>query len=41
MSEIEGRDCTQKEYLANPKDMVRCLAEGLRQIHSIDISGCP
>lgn len=41
ISEIAGIDCSSVIYEANPETMVRSLAEGLRQMHSLDIASCP
>lgn len=38
---LEGETLTAKEYLSNPRELVRLLARAMRMIHSIDISGCP
>lgn len=41
MSEIEGVDCSNSVHHTNKEGVVRNLAAGLRQIHSLDISECP
>jgi aminoglycoside phosphotransferase len=41
MSEIEGLDCANDAHRKDLKGMVINLAEGLKLIHSVDISNCP
>lgn len=41
MSEVEGEDCSREGNLRQPKNTVRQLAYGLKQLHKLDISDCP
>ncbi|GAA0375678.1 APH(3') family aminoglycoside O-phosphotransferase [Bacillus horti] len=41
MSEIKGQHGATQELLENPELLVRCYADGLRDIHSIAIENCP
>ena len=41
MSEIEGLDCSQEAYRQDPEELVRLLAAGLKEMHSLEISDCP
>lgn len=41
MSEIEGLDCSNPAHHSDMEGLVRNLALGLRQIHSLDITDCP
>ncbi|MEJ6951791.1 APH(3') family aminoglycoside O-phosphotransferase [Natronospora cellulosivora (SeqCode)] len=41
MSEIKGFECSNQYYRKEPEKMVKIFAEGLKEIHKIDISECP
>jgi len=41
MTEVTGLDASNKQVHSNPKELVSCLAKGLRTIHEVDISNCP
>lgn len=41
MTEVEGIDLSQKEWIDKPVENVKLLAKSLRFFHSIDISDCP
>lgn len=41
MSKIEGRMLCSPEFLENPAQLIKLLAEGLRMLWSVDITGCP
>ncbi len=41
MSKIAGQMACSHEYMSDPKLQCRMLAEGLRQLWSIDVSDCP
>ena len=41
ISEVPGLDLSRDEHRNDPELLVRTLASGLRQIHSVDISHCP
>ena len=38
---IEGEDCTHAQYLSEPMRLAVLLGERLRELHSLDFSGCP
>lgn len=38
---IEGEDCTHAQYLSEPRRLAILLGERLRELHSLDFSGCP
>lgn len=40
-SRVKGEDCTHSQYLAEPKRLAALLGERLRELHSLDFSGCP
>ncbi len=41
MSRVPGEMSCAPEYLENPREMVRLLAEGLRMLWHIDVTDCP
>ncbi len=41
ISEIEGIDAHDPSMLSTPKKTVPLIAQGLKTIHSLDITGCP
>lgn len=40
-SRVSGEDCTHEQYLSEPKRLAALLGERLRELHSLDFSGCP
>lgn len=38
---VAGEDCTDKNYLADPKRLASLLGERLRMLHELDCSDCP
>ena len=40
-SRVSGEDCTHAQYLSEPKRLAVLLGERLRELHSLDFSGCP
>lgn len=38
---LGGDILVEKEYLCNPRELVRLLAQAMRMIHSVDIRDCP
>ena len=38
---VVGEDCTFRTYLDDPKRLSALLGEKLRELHSLDFSGCP
>jgi len=41
MTEVPGKDCSNIEDFSNKSRLAEALAEGLKLIHSVDISDCP
>lgn len=41
MTRLPGKMACSVEYLADPEKLVKLLAEGLRQLWTVDISDCP
>lgn len=41
MSRMEGRMSCDEEYMTNPRELVRILAEGLKLLWKVDIADCP
>lgn len=40
-SAVRGEDCTNHEYLSDPKRLCDAIATQLRALHEIDFKGCP
>ena len=40
-SRVVGEDSTHEQYLSEPKRLAALLGERLRELHSLDFSGCP
>ncbi|MBR7100826.1 MAG: aminoglycoside 3'-phosphotransferase [Clostridia bacterium] len=38
---VKGEDCTDFEYLSNPKRLAKLMGERLRALHSMDCGDCP
>ena len=38
---IRGEDCTHEAYMAEPKRLCDVTAQILRQLHEVDVAGCP
>lgn len=38
---LKGETLAEEEYLRNPRELVRLLAQAMRKLHSVDINGCP
>ncbi len=41
MSRLDGAMSCDEEYMADPERLVKMLAKGLKNLWSVDISGCP
>ena len=41
MTRITGKMLCDEEYLNNPKQLIRCVAEGLRTLWKVDVTKCP
>lgn len=41
MSEVEGLDASRETHRRDPEGLVRLLALGLREMHSLEIGNCP
>lgn len=41
MSKARGKMACSPELLANPNELVKLLADGLRMLWEVDISNCP
>lgn len=38
---VKGEALVEKEYLRNPQELVRLLAQAMQMIHAVDTSDCP
>lgn len=38
---VKGEALVEKEYLRNPRELVRLLTQAMQMIHAVDISECP
>ena len=41
MTKVKGKMLCDEEYLNNPKQLIRCVAEGLRMLWKVDVTHCP
>lgn len=41
MSKVPGRMLCDEEYLANPRKLIKLVAEGLKMLWRVDVSTCP